>query len=512
MKKNLATFLSLIFMFSAIIAGIVCLAIFASTKWLYLLLGLFLASLITSIIISFQDRRLDVKIRWIAFIMLVPVIGLFSYIFFGRPYKYSVDDKYKYLNFKKYNKKERTLLVDRAEEELEKNASNMKRAFMISANEQGDLPYINSHADLQFNASEAWINILRDIDAAQEYILIDYYIVEENEVYKNLANLLMKKAKQGVKIYFLFDFIGSYGKFTYLEQLRLSKTGIRLAAYQKLPLPLLSWKANYRTHRKDISIDGKVGYIGGSNISDEYTNRFAKFGFWHDEQVRITGAAVQGIEKIFNSDWIYTTGDDLTLEIPHLGEIYVSDKDKNSNDIIQLPACGPNHANSSHLDILLQIIASAKKRIWLSTPYFVPPTELIATIAAAARAGIDVRLVLPGMTDKPFLLDVSKKHTDLLFDSGVKIYSTSNIFNHTKAYLVDDDISFIGSTNLDYRALFSDQQTMGLIYSKDFNHQLEERFKWDFKVSNLYSKKPSKEHNFLVRGLILLINWASPLL
>jgi len=166
----------------------------------------------------------------------------------------------------------------------------------------------------------------------------------------------------------------------------------------------------------------------------------------------------------------------LTKEVLGLGVETKAELPIDDQSIVQVVACGPNHNSSSHLDILLNLIASAQKRIWLSTPYFVPPNELIVELASAAKSGIDVRLVLPGVTDKFLLLDVSKKHTDLLFDSGVKIYTMNNVFNHTKAYLVDDEMSFVGSTNLDYRALFSDQQTMGLVYSCEFNQELTQRF------------------------------------
>lgn len=514
MKKNLAAFLSLIFMFSIVLLAIIFLSIFVDANFLYTLITFEILALIMAFLVGMQQkRRLDVKIRWALFLIFVPVIGVFSYIFFGRQYKYSVDDKYKYVNFKYDIIEKQKQMVAKSSEILATNPE-FKRSFLIANNEQGDLPYTKSKVDLQFNASQAWINIFRDLDQAQNYILINYYIIEDGELFRNLTKLLIKKAQSGVQVYLIFDFIGSYGKFTYKEQVRLTRAGVHLTAYSKLLLPFLSWKANYRTHRKDIVIDGKIGYYGGSNISDQYVNRTAEYGFWHDEQVRLVGDAVGGLEKIFVSDWAYCTGKDLAAEVSGLGvETKVTTPfSESEQSIVQVVACGPNHSSSSHLDILLNLIASAQKRIWLSTPYFVPPNELIVELASAAKSGIDVRLVLPGMTDKFLLLDVSKKHTDLLFDSGVKIYTMNNVFNHTKAYLIDNEMSFVGSTNLDYRALFSDQQTMGLVYSREFNQQLSHRFEWDFQVSKKYSQKPSREHNFLIRGMILLVNWAAPLL
>lgn len=512
MKKNLAAFLSLIFMFSIVLLAITFLSIFVNVNFLYTLISFEILALIMGFLVGMQQkRRLDVRIRWALFLILVPIIGVFSYIFFGRQYKYSVDDKYKYVNFKYDTLEKQKQMLAKSGDILVANPE-FKRSFLIANNEQGDLPYTKSQVNLQFNAAQAWINIFRDLDQAKQYILINYYIVEDGELFRNLTKLLIKKAQSGVQVYLIFDFIGSYGKFTYKEQVKLTKAGVHLTAYSKLLLPFLSWKANYRTHRKDIVIDGKIGYYGGSNISDQYVNRTAQYGFWHDEQVRLVGDAVGGLEKIFVSDWAYCTDKDLTKEVLGLGVETKTKTPTDNQSIVQVVACGPNHSSSAHLDILLNLIASAQKRIWLSTPYFVPPNELIVELASAAKSGIDVRLVLPGMTDKFLLLDVSKKHTDLLFDSGVKIYTMNNVFNHTKAYLVDDEMSFVGSTNLDYRALFSDQQTMSLVYSREFNQELTKRFEWDFQVSKKYSQKPSREHNFLIRGMILLVNWAAPLL
>jgi cardiolipin synthase len=169
------------------------------------------------------------------------------------------------------------------------------------------------------------------------------------------------------------------------------------------------------------------------------------------------------------------TGKSLLEQVPNVGTINPATQ-TDADALIQIVASGPNHEIAAHFEILMKLIVEAKTRIWLSSPYFVPPKELLDQLRTAALSGIDVRLVLPGISDKGLLLGVSERYANRLFATGVKIYSMYGTFNHTKAYLIDDSISFIGSSNLDYRAFFADQQTMGLIYDHKFNQELTKRF------------------------------------
>jgi len=510
MKKGFLAMFSVLFLFSIVLIGISLIAVFLNINFFWILVGIWVLGILWSVVVAFGKRRADVKLRWVMFLVFVPVISLFSYIFFGREYHLSVDKEYKYLQFKNFSNASQKRNFNASEVILNTEVPQYRNAFNIGQYIQNDLAFQDSQVELLNNGSEAWIKIFEDLDKAKQYILFNYYMIGDSEIYRNLKKLLLKKAKQGVRVYLIYDFVGSLGKFNRKEHIELKKSGIMIHSYLPMTMPFLNWKSNYRDHRKDISIDGKIAYFGGTNITDEYINKSKKFGFWNDEQVRITGSAVAGIEKIFVSDWKFVTGTNLIKLEPDLG---VMNKPVKSEDrLTQIVACGPNHEFSSHFEILMKLIATAEHRIWLSTPYFVPPSELLEQLKTAALSGIDVRLVLPGITDKALLLDVSERYADALFKAGVKIYSMTGTFNHTKAFLIDEEISFIGSTNLDYRALFSDQQTMGLIYSKKFNLQLEERFQWEFSVSKLNTISLAKNKSWFKRFCTILVSWASPLL
>ncbi|AVP49645.1 cardiolipin synthase [Williamsoniiplasma luminosum] len=513
MKKSIVAVSSLIFMLSSLIALTVILLIFTSLEALWILFGMELISILWSFVVLLNPkRRIETRLRWALFITFVPVIGLGSYLFFGRIYKYKIGREYKFKNFADF----KSTSKESMEKEIIKPIIDLeipqfKRAFIMPLNQQHEIIYKNSNTEFFPNGSKAWIQILQDISRAKEYILINMYIVSDGELLRNLINIFKQKINEGVRIYILYDFIGSYTRISKKNIEELTHMGVCLVSYSPVRFPFVDWKANYRDHRKDFSIDGKVGYVGGLNIADEYINQNKYFGYWNDSMVRIVGEGVQGIEKVFVSDWMFVTGKSIIDLEPDIGRKNIS-KNNESTNLTQIVTTGPNHESPMHFDLLLNLIQSAQKRIWLQTPYFIPPIEMIKAIASAAKSGIDVRLVLPGMSDKKFLLDISKKWTDALFDAGVKIYSIHNTFNHTKAFLFDDEVALLGSTNLDYRALFSNQETMVLIKSKKFNKQLTERFEKDFLLSKLFTEKPSKNWNKFYKAWIMTLNVIEPLL
>ncbi|WP_026389266.1 cardiolipin synthase [[Acholeplasma] multilocale] len=513
MKKNFKIFASLCFLFGIVFLTLLMSSIFISE---YFAIGFIVFHLVSilfaAIVIISKNRRMETRIRWAAFIILVPIVGITCYFFFGRVYKYKTDKKYKYKNFSDFGNEAKIDMKRHVKDVLKNDIPQYRRSYIMGYNQQEDLIYDKTNVTLLDNGTDFWRSAIDEMKKAKEYILINFYIIKDGELLSNLVNVLKQKASEGVSVYIIYDFVGCYTIFKKSTKKELKKAGIKLVPFSRQILPFINWTVNYRDHRKDISIDGKVGFVGGINLGDEYINLDKHFGFWHDAHIRIEGSAVQGIEKIFASDWSFCKKqrERITDLEPSVGKLHPIRTD--SDDLVQIVSSGPNHKSAMHLDVLLNLIANAQDRIWISTPYFIPPTEVIDALASAARSGIDVRLVLPGMTDKTMLLDVSKRWTRPLFEAGVRIYSINNVFNHTKSYLFDQKISFVGSTNLDFRALFSDQQTMALIKSDDFNKELEKRFEWDFSKSFEYTFLPNQELSFGKRIMVKTFNIISPLL
>lgn len=264
-------------------------------------------------------------------------------------------------------------------------------------------------------------------------------------------------------------------------------------------LPFMTGNYNFRNHRKDIIIDGNIGYAGGVNLADNYIYLSAKYGFWRDTQIRIVGEAVKSIDLIFRQDWHFITGNILDISAEK-SEIKIK-----NNIIVQVIDDGPITKETIQKDLFIKFISNAKKRVWISTPYLIPTSDLITALRNSAYSGVDVRLSLPGITDKFLSLDMSRTYYDSLIESGVKIYEYNNVFNHSKSGIFDDDITIIGSTNLDYRSLYSDHQTLVIVYDSKTNSDLSASFEKDFIHSSLIISNPLLHRSFAYRGVFLLL-------
>ncbi|WP_031542253.1 cardiolipin synthase [Mesoplasma photuris] len=512
MRKQIRVLLSLIFLFGVIVT-ILVLTIVISPYFMTILFAIHGSSAVfATFILCRKNRRFETRTRWFAFICLVPIFGIVSYWFFGQAYKYKKTAHYKYKNIEDFTNKKTELTSKDITENLEMSSPHFAKAFLNANALQNDVIFKNTQTQILDNGANFFTDLIKEIRKSEKYILMNFYIIRDGELLQNLINELEIASKRGVNVYVIYDFLGCYTIFSNKTIKRMKESGMKVIPFSKIHLPFINWTANYRDHRKDVSIDGRVGYIGGINIGDEYINISKKFGFWNDMQIKLTGDAVRGIEKTFASDWYFCMKN--KQKITDL-EPSVCQKNKTvsvNDDFVQVMTTGPNHQTSIHLDALMNLITNAKKRIWIVTPYFVPPMEIINALKSAAISGIDVKILLPGKTDKTLVLEVSKRWTRELYDAGVEIYSIYNTFNHTKAFLFDDDISFVGSTNLDFRSLFSDQQTMLLVKSKTLTKELALKIIHDGDKSFKYHLRPNDELNLFYKSAIACSNLMIPLL
>ncbi|AVN60622.1 cardiolipin synthase [Mesoplasma entomophilum] len=519
MRKPFVATLSLIAMYSiggALYVAInLCLNFFISTPlpFIFFISITHLFSMGWAIVVLCnRKRRIETRIRWALFIILIPFFGIISYLFLGRVYKYKKNKNYL------YNKNSVSALQAKTQYDIEnlkaieKENPEFKRSFMMTFEQQKESIYTNTEIKYLQSGNEYFANLLNDINTAKEYILINCYIISEGEFLEKLTNLLIQKMQQGIRVYIIYDFLGSYGRFTKSKK-RLLQEGANIIAYSPIHFPFVKWNANYRDHRKDISIDGKIGYLGGINMSDEYINKSGVFGFWNDSAIRMVGESVQEIESIFKKDWNFYAGkkqNKIEKLEPMFGK--VNRTRFSTNEFIQIVSDGPNHERPICLELLLNLIHSAQNRIWLKSPYFIPPPEIINALCNAASTGLDVRILLPGRSDKFLLLEVSKQWTKKMFENGVKIYSMNDTFIHEKTYIFDDSISFTGSSNLDYRALFCDQQTMALIKSNRLNEDITKKMIHDMEKSFEYKFMPNKDLSIWKKIVVKAYNIMAPLL
>ncbi len=512
MYKILKVVLTPILSFFFVIVSFVLIINFSffNFKLFWIIFSIYLINIIVIWIVFFSKRRTEAKLSWIFSISVFPIIGIFAYFFYGRKYKYQKkNNKYIFYNDSKiylenHAKTEENLY------KINKLSPEFYQAFKLAYSLSKRGIYDNFKFKILENGEDTWINILKDIKNAKEYILMNYFIIGNGEIVQQLLYLLEEKISQNVEVYFLYDSVGTYFQNNEFILSKFKKIGVKLARFGKFIIPLVTGNVNYRNHRKDIIIDGKIGYTGGINIGDEYINLGKKFGFINDTHCRFEGECVKSLELIFMNDWYFTTKNNLNyIE----NNIYSFDKSNNKEEeFIQIIDTGPIRKRSIHKSLILNLINNSKKRFWISTPYFIPTDEINDALIFAASIGKDVRILLPGKTDKTFILSLSKLYASRLMKYGVKVYITNGIFNHSKAILVDDKISIISTTNLDQRSLYVDHQTMAMVYSKLTNNKLENTFNNYFVFSHLFDIKEIQKWNFLYKIIINLISFVSPIL
>ena len=333
-------------------------------------------------------------------------------------------------------------------------------------NVTGYLPYKNTQAKYFPSGAGAFDDIIVRCAEAKKFIFIEYFIIAEGALFSRLFSVLEERAAAGVDVRVIYDDMGSNGRLSHKLKKRVRASGIKIYAFNKL-VPLYKIGMNYRDHRKITVVDGETAYTGGINIADEYVNEKRMYGYWKDNAVRMDGDAVQGFTLMFLRQWEFVTKKSFDYS-PFLklsgGAAAARGKACCDTGVFMPFAAGLEYRDPVVRDMYANIIARANEKLYIMTPYFVPDETITDLLAGKARSGVDVRMVLPGIPDKKYVYLISLDNADKLIDSGVKIYTMSDTFVHTKSVLTEN-CAVIGSANFDLRSFF--QQYENALYTDD---------------------------------------------
>ncbi len=431
--------------------------------WLYVTLtATYALSVITVIVVIVGENRNPVKsLAWVTILLLFPAVGLILYFFFGRSIK----------NKRMITKRKKKRLRKSVEQpEYTKNPKGLSlNAERLStlANSLTDAPvYSGNHVDIFSDGQSKFAALKADLLAAQRFINIQYYIFENDSLGKEIAEILKDKVKQGVKVRVIYDHVGSFHvNSNFFKKLR--NAGVDAYPFFKVAIVPLASKVNWRNHRKMVIIDGKIGYIGGMNIANRYLDGGRKFESWRDCHLRIIGPAVASLQYSFARDWNFM-GRELLEETPR--------PDVAGSSNMQCVTGGPMNQWNNLAQLFLKAIASASKRVWIQTPYFLPPEYLLKALQSAALSGVDVRIMIPKRSDARMLGLATRSYFTECLRSGIKLYFYEAGMLHSKVLIIDDDISSVGSTNFDFRSFEHNFEGNMIIYSDDVNQKLRDIF------------------------------------
>ena len=371
----------------------------------------------------------------------------------------------------------------------------------------------NNHVKLYTDGEQMFHDMISDIENAQQTINVEFYTFYNDEIGNKMLNLLIKKAKEGVKVKLLYDAWGSLGATkAWFDQ--LNKAGGEVLPFVTSRNMITRYRINYHLHRKIVIVDGKTSWTGGFNVGDQYLGRKKKFGYWRDSQVRIVGSASLLLQERFVMDWNASIQDEAqlitfnTLLFPDLDENEIHPGDVAT----QIISDGPDRDNANMRNGIIKLMFQAKKRLWLQTPYLIPDDAMFATLQTIAMSGVDLRIMIPCKPDHPFIYRATQWYANELSRYGVKIYIYDKGFIHAKTIVVDDDFSTVGSMNQDYRSYDLNFEDVAVFYDKNFTEEVAKSFEQDMQDSTLLTPEMIEQQGRWLRTLQSFSRMLSPIL
>ena len=345
-----------------------------------------------------------------------------------------------------------------------------------------------NRVDLLIDGDATFTSILEGIDQAEEYVLVQFYIVRDDGLGRALKDRLVAKAKQGVRVYFLYDEIGSYSlPKSYISELR--EAGADIRAFNTRKGRRNRFQLNFRNHRKIVVTDGRVAWVGGHNVGDEYLGKDPKFGHWRDTHMRIEGPAVLKAQISFAEDWYWATE-----SMPEVVWSATPATDGSDARVLIIPTGPADELESASL-MFVHAINTAQERIWIASPYFVPDQSVLVALQLAGLRGVDVRILIPDEPDHLAVYLAAYSYFDEAGETGAKFYRYQDGFLHEKAMLIDGEVATVGTANFDNRSFRLNFEVTAVVADPAFVAEVERMFEEDFERSRLmepgeYDHKP----------------------
>ena len=429
------------------------------THPLWIIAIIFFANLIAAIWTVFREKRdIATTWAWLLVLTLLPIIGFTLYLFAGR--KISNEQIF---SMKKEQQEQITKLANEQKSLWNKHSlipsektTDTGRALIHFFLESEDAFITqDNQVEIFTDGKEKFESLLRDIKNAKHHIHIEYYSFIADDIGNKILKALEEAAARGVEVRVLYDLFGSHGT-TYKFFKHLEELGGYAQAFISASKALISTpRLNYHDHRKLVIIDGNIGYIGGFNIGDQYLGKSPKFGYWRDTHLRIKGFALFEMQARFSMDWNTTCRKTKKPRLDISTKKYMpmdSNEQANGSTRIQIVSSGPDSERQSIKRGYQYIIANAKDYVYIQTPYLIPDDSVLEALIISAKAGTDVRIMIPCMPDHVFVYRATQFYAKYLVENGVEVYQYDNGFLHAKTVVSDDHISSVGSANMDFRS------------------------------------------------------------
>lgn len=441
--------------------------------------GLSLYLVFVGFFIFYENKNPHKTIAWLLVLIAFPVLGFVLYLMFGRSFRKRKISEAKRLF--SHNLLEKRADVQSAMvpiiETFNRHLVNERLVNLLLSNSKS--PFFLHNEVRIFSGGDVFFDaLIEDIRNAKYHIHLEYYIIRDDAVGNALKEALIERARAGLEVRLIYDSVGCWrlGK-SYINQLK--EAGVGCYAFLPMAFPLLGRELNYRNHRKLTIIDGAIGYIGGMNIGDEYRGKHPYLGYWRDTHLRLVGEGVMGLQHHFLMDWTFVSNE-LLLESEYLALLPIENE-----SLIQIAASGPDTDWEIISQAYFTMIATAKSRIWIATPYLVPDESIMVGLQTAALSGVDVRIMIPDKPDHLMVHWATRANLERLLSSGVKIFLYKKGFVHAKTLIIDGSVASVGTANLDYRSLAINFEINAFLYGEEEITRLSEDFLLDMESSEV---------------------------
>lgn len=473
--------------------------------YIVLIAMFFLLNLLSALSLIFIERKEPTTTwAWLIILIALPGIGLILYLLLGQ----NLSRQKIFREKKLADKIKRYKLISNHElpnfdSEINENYEDL---ILMNYNHSGAVYTTGNEVKTYINGEDKFRDLFNDIRAAKSFIHIEYYIFRYDDLGRALIKELHEKTKDGVEVRLVIDGMGSK-RITKKIIKEIESYGIKVAVFFPGVLPHINTRINYRNHRKIVVIDGKIGYVGGFNVGNEYVNKGKQFKFWRDTHIRVKGESVNELNKRFILDWDYAADENMGNM-----SMYFPIPEVVGSVGMQIVSSGPDHMEEYIKNSYMKIINNAKNYVYIQTPYLVPDSPMMEALKISALSGVDVRIIVPGAPDHFFMEWILSANIGLLMEYGIKIYRYGNGFIHSKTIVADGEVCSIGTANLDIRSFKLNFEVNAFIYNETVAKEQEKIFLDDQLKSKLVTKEEYYKRSRSLKIKESLIRLLAPIL
>jgi cardiolipin synthase len=475
-------------------------------RWYWVPMTLALVGVFLTVLI--ENRNPAKATSYLLLLVILPIIGLVVFYFFGRDFRKQLKFKKK-ASWEKFKTKEFWEEVNKTQQNnfsiINQKYGQLSKIPEMLFNQKNSLTLGKNKVTPLKNGEEKFPEVFESLRNATHHIHIEYYIIANSDVSDQLLEILIEKAKQGVEVRVFVDGLGSRK----LKGFANSCKSNNIAFHVFMPVRFSNLaSSNYRDHSKIIVIDGKIGYIGGINFNDKYWNRKKRQLYWRDTHLKIEGPSVNSLQFRFMTSWKFVSKEVIPFEKPYF---FNTDTFENGS-FVSIVTSGPLSPSPYGMDTMVSLMYQAKKNIRIANPYFIPSDELNGAIINAAHSGIKVQLLIPGSSDSHIAQRATISYLKRLVENNVEVFLYKKGFVHSKTLTIDDEVSFVGSLNADMRSFYINFEASALVFDQDLTTKLNDDFDQDLKDSEKFTLEKIKNRSITDKFLDSVCRLLTPIL